>query len=436
MQAIVLLIICCVTLNDFLVKLFDLPTVVHFLPEVLSGIVVLYVAIVGTRDRFRLVAPKYWLAFGAFAVLIVCGVINNGTGTGPMLSGMRFYLRAIPMFFLPAVLPTSEQHLKRQLNLLLALALLQLPIALYQRWIVLSEGRYTGDSVQGTLMDSGILSIFLICVVLVLTGLLLKRRIGKLKYAVLVALVLIPSVINETKGTLVLLPMGLMVTLIMAGEPGKRIRYAGFASLGLVAFVAFFIPVYNMMEAHNPYKNEKDVTNYFTNQELLSRYMSSDVSGVGTTKDVRRGDAIAVPLQFLSRDPAQLAFGLGIGSVSPSNFGKNFEGSYFQLFKKFLITSFTFFLLEFGVFGVTMIVVLFWLVFTDALAVARIDDSLAGGVAVGWTGVVALVALGMVYTIFHEFTSVNYLAWYFSGVICARRLSLTYRGERARNPVA
>jgi len=436
MQAIVLLIICCVTLNDFLVKLFDLPTVVHFLPEVLSGIVVLYVAIVGTRDRFRLVAPKYWLAFGAFAVLIVCGVINNGTGTGPMLSGMRFYLRAIPMFFLPAVLPTSEQHLKRQLNLLLALALLQLPIALYQRWIVLSEGRYTGDSVQGTLMDSGILSIFLICVVLVLTGLLLKRRIGKLKYAVLVALVLIPSVINETKGTLVLLPMGLMVTLIMAGEPGKRIRYAGFASLGLVAFVAFFIPVYNMMEAHNPYKNEKDVTNYFTNEGLLSRYMSSDVSGVGTTKDVRRGDAIAVPLQFLSRDPAQLAFGLGIGSVSPSNFGKNFEGSYFQLFKKFLITSFTFFLLEFGVFGVTMIVVLFWLVFTDALAVARIDDSLAGGVAVGWTGVVALVALGMVYTIFHEFASVNYLAWYFSGVICARRLSLTYRGERARNPVA
>jgi hypothetical protein len=198
MQAIVLLIICCVTLNDFLVKLFDLPTVVHFLPEVLSGIVVLYVAIAGTRDRFRLVAPKYWLAFGAFAVLIVCGVVNNGTGTGPMLSGMRFYLRAVPLFFLPAVLPTSEQQLKRQLNLLLALAFLQLPIALYQRWIVLSEGRYTGDSVQGTLMDSGILSIFLICVVLVLTGLLLKRRIGKLKYAVLVALVLIPSVIYET----------------------------------------------------------------------------------------------------------------------------------------------------------------------------------------------------------------------------------------------
>jgi hypothetical protein len=425
MQVLVLLIICCVTLNDFLVKLFDLPTVVHFLPEALSGIVALYVAIEGTRDGFRSVAPKYWFAFGALAVVILCGVINNGSGTGPMLSGMRFYLRAVPLFFLPAVLPMSEQHLKRQLNLLLALTLLQLPIAVYQRWIVLSEGRYTGDSVQGTLMDSGVLSIFLICVVLVLTGLLLKRRIGKLRYALLIALVLIPSAINETKGTLVMLPVGIMVTLIMGGEPGKRLRYASFALLGLVAFGAFFIPVYNMMEVHNPYKIEKDITNYFTNQKELGRYMSSGVSGVGTAKDVRRGDAIEIPLQFLSRDPAELAFGLGIGSVSPSSFGKNFEGSYFQLFKSFLITSFTFFLLEFGIFGVIMIGLLFWLVFMDTIAVARVDDSLIGAVAAGWTGVVALIALGMVYTILHEFTSVTYLGWYFSGVICARRLSLS-----------
>jgi hypothetical protein len=344
-----------------------------------------------------------------------------------MLSGMRFYLRAIPFFFLPAVMPTSEQQLKRQLNLLLGLAFLQLPLAVYQRWVVQSEGRYTGDSVQGILTDSGVLSIFLICVVLVLTGLLLRRRIGKPRYALLVALVLIPSAINETKGTLVLLPVGIMVTLIMGGEPGKRLRYASFALLGLIAFGAFFIPVYNMMEVHNPYKVEKDITNYFTNGKELGRYMSSDVSGVGTAKDVRRGDAIEVPLQFLSRDPAQLAFGLGIGNVSPSNFGKNFEGSYFQLFKKFLITSFTFFLLEFGIFGVVMISLLFWLVFMDTLAVARVDDSLIGAIAVGWTGVVVLIALGMVYTILHEFTSINYLAWYFSGVICARRSSLANR---------
>ena len=242
MQAITLLIIGTVMLNDFLVKLLHLPTVFHFLPEVLSGVVILYVAIAGTRDRFRWVAPKYWLAFGVFAVLILCGIINNEPGTGPILSGMRFCLRAVPLFFLAAVLPQSEAQLMRQFKLLFGLTFLQIPIAIYQRYIVLSEGRYTGDNVQGTLMDSGILSIFLICVVSVLTGLLLKNRLGKLWYIVLCFVVLVPTAINETKGTLVLLPAALIVTFIMGSDSQKRLRYAGFAVVGLAVFGALFIP--------------------------------------------------------------------------------------------------------------------------------------------------------------------------------------------------
>jgi hypothetical protein len=119
-------------------------------------------------------------------------------------------------------------------------------------------------------------------------------------------------------------------------------------------------------------------------------------------------------------------FGLGMGAVSPSNFGKNFEGSYYQLFRKFLITSFTFFLLEFGVLGVTLIGVLFWMVFSDTLAVRRQDDTMRGVLAAGWTGVVAIFAVDTIYTIFHEFASVTYLYWYFSGLMCARCVSLAY----------
>jgi hypothetical protein len=436
MQFLTLFIICSVTLNDFVVKTLDLPPPLRFLPEFLSMVVILYVSIVGTRDRFQLVAPKYWFAFGIFTLLIVCGVINAQPGAGPILSGMRFYLRAVPLFLLPAVLSVSEKQLMRQLKLILALSLVQVPIAVYQRYVVLSEGRATGDEVRGTLMDSGILSIFLICVVLVLTGLLLKNRIGRFRYAGLFFTVLAPTTINETKGTLLLLPFGLIVTLLMGSTPGKRLRYATLTLAGLIAFGAIFFPIYNMMEIHNPHKNEKDLTNFFTNQKQLGRYLSSDVSGVGTAKDVRRGDAIVVPLQFLSRDPAELAFGLGIGSVSPSNFGKNFQGAYYLLFKKFLITSLTFFILEFGVLGVIMIGVLAALVFFDTLYVARNDNSLTGSVAAGWTGVVALVAVSMVYTIFHEFTSVNYLYWYFSGVMCARRVALAESSVVARAPVA
>lgn len=421
MQFFVLLIICTVMLNDFLVRWLNLPTVLHFVPEALSALVLVYVAAAGTRNRFRLVQSKYWIAFGAFSVIILCGILNNPPGSGPMLSGMRFYLRAIPLFFLAAVLPISEAQLGRQLKLLLGLSLLQLPIAAYQRWTVLSEGRYTGDNVQGTMMDSGILSLFLISVVCVLTGLLMRNRIGKLTYAVLFLLLLLPTTINETKATIVFLPLALLATVLFAARPGKRLRYAGVGVLALAAFGALFVPIYNMMEVHNPFKQERDILNFFTNQKQLGRYLSSDVTGVGNVKDVRRGDAVVVPLQFLSTDPARLAFGLGLGSVSPSNFGKNFEGSYFQLFKQFLIMSFVFFLLEFGLLGLVMIGALFWMVFADTLAVAREDESLFGGLAAGWTGVVAVFGLGIAYTLVHQFTSMTYLYWYFAGIICARR---------------
>jgi hypothetical protein len=432
MQAFTLALLCCVMLSDFLVKGLGLPPLLRFLPEAMSGIVVLYVLFAGTRDRFRLVAPKYWFAFGAMVVVIVCALVNNPTGAGQVLSGMRFHLRAVPLFFLAAVLPMSDSNIKRQLKCLLALGLVQVPVAIYQRWIIEQAGRFSGDDVRGTLMDSGILSLYLICVVLILTGLLLRKRIRPSWYGMLFLVLLVPTTINETKVTVIFLPLGLMATLLLAGEPGKRLKYLGVSFIALLIAGSLFIPVYNYTQAHNPYKNERDITSFFTDPKRMQRYMSSDVAGLGTKKDVRRGDAIMVPLQYLAKEPVKLMFGLGIGAVSPSQLGKNFEGTYYLLFEKFVIISFTTFLLEFGLLGLIVIGVLFWMVFSDTLTVLRRDDSLVGALAAGWSGVVVIFAIDVFYTTFHEFTSVTYLYWYFSGLICARCVALAHKGRRPR----
>jgi len=434
MHAYTLAIIFCIMLCEFLVKALDLPPILRFLPEAMSAVLLVYVLFAGTRDRFRLVAPKYWFAFGALAVVVICGIINNGSGVGPLLSGGRFYLRALPMFFLPAVLVPTEGRLKRQLMWLLLLALLQLPVTLYQRWVIASAGRFSGDDVIGTVMDSGILSLFLICAVLVLTGFLLRRRIRPLWYWLLFFVLLIPTTINETKVTVILLPVGLLATLFMGSEPGKRLKYLGMACAGLILAGAMFVPIYNYFEEHNPYKNERDITAFFTDPKKLGRYLSSDVGGVGTKKDVRRGDALVVPLQYLAQDPVRLMFGLGMGAVSPSNLGPSFEGPYFLLFKPFLIISFSSFILEFGVLGVLLIGLLMWMVFADTLKVARRDTAFTGAVAAGWTGVVVIFAIAFFYTIVHQFTSVSYLYGYFSGLISARCVALAYQREAAVAP--
>ena len=129
-----------------------------------------------------------------------------------------------------------------------------------------------------------------------------------------------------------------------------------------------------------------------------------------------------------------LAFGLGLGNASPSTLGKNFEGSYYNLFQSVLILSFSFFILELGIFGVLLIAALFWMVFSDSLAVAHRDSTLTGALAAGWIGVVAVFLLATFYTVFQYFTSVTYLYWYFSGVICARAMSLRRETARIAKP--
>jgi len=430
MQGFVLVIVCCVMLSDFIVVSLNLPTFLHFIPEVLSGILIIYIFIAGTRDRFRLVASKYWLVFGALSIVILCGVINGGTGSGAIITGMRFYFRALPMFFLAAVMPLTDNQLKRLLQWLLGLSLIQLPVAGYQRWIVYSEDRYTGDEVRGTVLDSGILSMFLICAVLVMVGLLLKRRISVFWFTVLFFLLLLPTTINETKVTVIFLPLGLLVTLLIGAEPGKRLRYAGLTLIALIGFGAIFVPVYDMLEEHNHYKVK--LVDFFTNEQQLNNYLIAHGrnrgTGIGGTKLSGRGDAVMVPVAYLARDPVTLAFGLGIGNVSPSNLGKNFEGTYNRLFRSLLVTSFSYFVLELGLFGVALILMLYWMIFADSMAVARLDTGLAGAIAAGWTGVTAIFVLGILYTTFYQFPSLTYLYWYLGGIICARRSALILDG--------
>jgi hypothetical protein len=427
MYVFIFVVMCLITTSDFIVQLLDGPPILHFIPEMLSIVLILYIVVAGTRTRFELVAPKYWLAFAALAIVMLCGIVNSGTGAGPIITGMRFYFRALPMFFLAAVAPLTDDQLRKQLKLLLALGLLQLPISVYQRWVIYSNDRFSGDDVRGTLLDSGILSMFLICAALIVVGMMLKRRISKLWFTILFFLLLFPTTINETKVTVIFLPLGLFVALIIGAEPGKRLRYGALTMIALIGFAAIFIPVYDMLEEHNHYKVK--IVDFFTNQQQLDRYLVAEGrnrgTGIGGTKLSGRGDAVMVPIVYLSRDPVDLAFGLGLGSASPSNLGKNFEGAYYRLFRSVTITSFSFWLLELGLLGVILISVLYWMMFMDSVVVARTAPGLVGALAAGWTGVVAIFFLAMIYNVFYQFPSVSYLFWYFTGIISARRVAMT-----------
>lgn len=425
MHRIVLVMICAVMVGEYLTTLLGLPRVVKLLPEILTLLTAFFVVVAGVRNQFRFVAGKYWLAFGLMVFIMLSGILINQVGTGPTVAGMRYYFRAIPFFFLPAVIDFTDEQIKQQFKLLLALAFLQVPTAIYQRVILMNVKGWGGDSVTGTLQISSILSIFLICVVLVLVGLRIRGRIGAVVVVLVCFLLLIPTMINETKGTAVLLPIGLIVALLVGAKRGERLRIVTWAAVLLVGFGAVFVPVYDYMNRNRPYA--VSITQFFTDKETLTRYVDKKSAGVGATRLVGRVDAITVPLEYLSHNPTRLMFGLGLGNVSHSQLGQGFTGEYYQLFKYVAVTSESVFLLETGLLGLATIFLFYWMIVRDAITVARYDQEMRGSLAVGWVGVTVVFALATFYKTIHGFESLSYLFWYFSGLVAARRVQLSIR---------
>lgn len=433
MHYLILAVIIAASLIDQLTAHHVLPKPLAFLPEALSGIAILYVVAIGARQRFQYVRAQYWLVFGAMAAVMVCGAIANSVVPGPLVAGMRYYLRAIPFFFLPAVYEFKDWQIRQQLRLLLLVGVLQLPVAIYQRMIVMRQFRFSGDSVVGTLVDSSVLSIYLICAVCILTALFLRQRVSKVTYFALFFYLLAATTINETKGTLILLPIGLLTVVLVGAPAAKRLRIFALTVALFIGFLAGFIPIYDYLERNNPYYI--GIEQFFTNEKKVDQYLDTH-SGVGTHTQAGRIDAIVVPLSRLSRDPVQLAFGLGIGNASHSSLGPQFIGEYYPLYAGFLVSSFSIFILEIGTLGTALVFVLYWMIFRDSTALARTEDSLTGWIAIGWSGIVALVVVATPYKNMHIYVSLSYLFWYFSGIIAARRMRLAYGEETARSSQA
>ena len=426
MHVLMLIVLVLASVCEAIALAWKPASLVKFAPEVMSILVAAAVFFEGVRKGFPNVATKYWIVFGSLAFIVICGILTNSVGSGPVFAGIRIYIRAMPLFFVPAVFNFSEEQIKIQVKLILAIGLLQVPVSVYQRYVIWAAGRFSGDDVRGTAADSGILSIIVVCLALVLLGAYMRKQLSASRFFPLFFLMLLPSMINETKATVILLPIGLLTTIVAGSPRGQRTKVFATGMALLVAFGAILIPVYDWMAEKNPYKNEQHLVDFFTNQKEMDRYMNTKGgAGIGARHAVRRNDAIRVPVEYLAKDPVKLSFGLGIGNASHSNMGEQFTGMYYDLFQYFAVLSFSTFLLELGLFGTLLVFVLYALLFFDAIAVAREDRGILGSLAAGWIGIMPVIAAATFYSPLQQYTMLSFLFWYFAGMVAARRTQLT-----------
>jgi hypothetical protein len=214
--------------------------------------------------------------------------------------------------------------------------------------------------------------------------------------------------------------------------PGRRFKDIALAFSLVAAAAAIYVPVYNYLVQEREYATT--IGEFWSDSERLERYVWTK-SEVGTTEKGGRLDAILVPARALAEDPVRLAFGYGIGNVSRSTLGQRYSGEYHELFNPFMQNAFARLILEIGVLGLSLVILLMWMILRDAKIVARHDGGLMGALAGGWVAVTAIMLLSILYKDATTLVSLSYLFWYFSGIVTAARMRALLQGNEGLHSV-
>ncbi|MGH8501118.1 MAG: hypothetical protein ACREVE_01345 [Gammaproteobacteria bacterium] len=421
-NALVYLLLVLAFASEWLASL-GAPRVVTLTPEIISAATVPIVALRLARDRNIMIPPKYIFLFGTMFVLIFAGIVTNTVQSGAVFAGLRTYFRYAPIFLLPLVYYFSDGQIKGYLKFVLLLALLQVPLAVYQKVTAINP---SGDHIVGTLGTPGTLSIFLVTAIAMLTAFLVKRQIRLIQYVPLVLFLFIPTAINETVVTLVLLPLAFVLPVLLVPTERSRLRLLIPVGTFGALIIGVFAIVYNAQYGDRWGGEGGGLGTMIAEGralDFLYRGATPDSrpeEGQGTMAAVGRLDAVVMPLKVV-QDPVKHWLGNGIGNAQAS-FHELFEGDWSEDAAMYGVdfTAASKLMWEIGIIGLGLSFLFFWFVFQDSRQVLPRSD-FSGAVALGWATTVPLLAATMFYTSLIDKTALGYLMWFMSGYIISKR---------------
>jgi hypothetical protein len=420
-----------VGLDGYGLQLF--PKKLSYLTELISCVIALLLIICFSLNKSFNIRIAYLFFFFFFLMHALLGIVFNTVPSGAVFSAIRRYFAFMPLFFLPIVYEFSDKEIKNQLKFLLVCGLAQCPVAVFQRFVHFRSFA-SGDLVTGTLLISSILSLYQICCITVLMVFYLRKRVGLPLFLFLAIILFLPTTLNETKGTIILFPIALSISLFFGTGKILSFKKIALISTGGTLLVFIFLPFYNylypQMDIVNFFKGEGEKTRSI--QGYLYKEVTEDELG---EKEPGRIDVLLYPFKVLSKNPFKLAIGLGMGNVNPAGI-RLFSGEHkkYEKYRPAVLTASSL-IWEIGLIGFFLQVVFLWLVLKDAVTIRSLDDT-TGYLAAGWIGIIVIIWMSFFYkSVFHQRVIV-YLFWYLSGLIAARRARLAaFQSSRNTLPI-
>lgn len=296
-----------------------------------------------------------WLLL-VFVIYALAVTVSQLHGMGELFSGFKRYFQAFGLLLALVTLANTQKDFDFWLRLLLIVALLQLPFAFFERFILvplrggLAAGGQATDIVAGTMganLDGGSPNSVMVTFVLIAAAFMFTRwkagLIETSRAALLAAILLLPLALGETKVVIVILPLLALVLLrkdIMR-QPTKYIPVFGLM-LVLTAALAYLY-VYVMLES--------------TFEEAIAGILRYNVQDVGYgTLLLNRTTVMTFWAKFHSlQDPISFLFGHGLGS----SYGNGFDAGHIaRLYPNYGInlTTISTLLWDLGVVGLSLYV--------------------------------------------------------------------------------
>jgi hypothetical protein len=257
----------------------------------------------------------------------------------------------------------------------------------------------------------------MLCGIATVVSLYLRRKISLPVVLVIVAMLFLPTTLNETKATLILLPVALIVpALVMPRGAGAARRILPIIAIGSIAAFAF-IAVYDYLIQYSRYG--QPIGQFVGDAEggflryLYAGSVDHEVNYIG------RFDSLVLALKGIGSDPFTAAFGLGAGNVSTS-FIPLFDGEYAAYYDRYGVgmTQVSALLWQVGFVGLATYLLLYYFVLRDAYALARGDPewALLGQI---WVAVTVIMTLALAYKSVFAMNEIGYLFWFYSGVVAS-----------------
>jgi O-antigen ligase len=260
----------------------------------------------------------------------------------------------------------------------------------------------------------------------------LKKQL-KLSWLIVIFIVLfIPTTLNETKASFVLLPMALMLPAVLM--PKTQEKFKQMVTLMLIGVFALsaFVGVYNQFRQvrYAQTGGFESIVDFYTQEDNLKEYLYKTEDSKSSIH-LGKIDSVILPIRFLSDDGWKLVFGVGIGNAAPS-FMPGFTGKYAEesYLLGFGMTTIGDFIWEIGILGLFLYCLFLIFIFKDALHIGK-KPGLEGSIGLGWAAVIIIMFLGLFYKSMFQDNAIGYLFWYFCGCIAFMKHKQVFE-ERSR----